>query len=194
MKTICSADFPDSLGLCRNSLSFVWSCVPLLSEHVPHGGAQMSCLMPLLGPGLPEDRNPGPTTPRLSEAWRYSLLTCMVTEGCGSPVRLAGPSGSHVRHCPCCGGAAFMPRKPPTPRSCCRDRLWEARASGVVAPGSTGAIVVCTDLAAPRHVGSFWIEPVSLALAGRFFNPESAGMPEITHFSLLPVLLRPKDC
>ena len=40
----------------------------------------------------------------------------------------------------------------------------------------------CADLAAPRRVGSFWIETVSLALAGRFFTTESAGMPEITHF------------
>ena len=60
LKTICSADFPDSLGLCRNYLSFFWSCVPFLGEHVPHG--ERSCLTPLLGPGLPEDRNPGPTT------------------------------------------------------------------------------------------------------------------------------------
>ena len=157
MKTICSADFPDSLGLCCTSLSFFWSCVPLLSEHVPHGGALTSCLMPLLGPGLPEDRNPGPhDSPRLSEARRCSLLTCTVTEGCGSPVRLAGPSGSHLRHCPCCGGAAFTLRKlPPTPRSCCKDKLWEARASGVVAPGSTGAMVVVRGLSCSTACGIF---------------------------------------
>ena len=104
----------------------------------------------------------------------------MVTEGCGSPVRLAGPSGSHLGTVRAVGEQLSLQEGPP--RSCCKHRLWEARASGVVVPGSTGAIVVVRGLSAARRVGSFLMEPVSLALAGRFFTTESAGMTEITHF------------
>ena len=109
MKTICSADFPDSLGLCRNSLSFFWSRVPFLGEHVPHGGALMSCLMPFLGPGLPEDRNPGPKP--LQDSLRPGGAHC-------SPARrlkaVAPPSGLQG-HLALISGTvcAFTPRKPP---------------------------------------------------------------------------------
>ena len=154
MNTICSADFPDSLGLCRNSLSFFWSCVPFLSEHVPHGGALMSCLMPFLGPGLPEDRNPGPKP--LQDSLRPGGAHC-------SPARrlkaVAPPSGLQGHLALISGtvravGEQLSLQESPLP-SCCRDRLWESRASGVAAPGSTGAMVVVRGLSCSTACGIF---------------------------------------
>ena len=141
----------------------------------------MSSLMPLLGPGLPEDRNPGPTT--LHDSLRHGGAPCSPArrpEAVAPPSGLRGHLGLISGTVRAVGEQLSLQETPPP--SCCRDRLWEARASGAVAPGSAGAIVWCVHLAAPRRAGSFWIEPVSLALAGRFFTTESAGLPEITHF------------
>ena len=64
METICSADFPLTPSGCvvTPCLSSGPVCLFLVSTCHMGGRCIMSSLTPLLGPGLPEDRNPGPTT------------------------------------------------------------------------------------------------------------------------------------
>ena len=141
----------------------------------------MSRLMPLLGPGLPEDRNPGPTT--LHDSLRPGGAPCSparrleaVAPRSGlrghlvSPQALSPPWGSsfHSKKLPCPlvseTGSGRHGRQGLWLRALQEQESWHVH------------------LAAPRRVGSFWIKPVALALAGRFFTTESADLPEITHF------------
>ena len=58
--------------------------------------------------------------------------------------------------------------------------LWGTWASGVVFLGSRAQAqwLWHTDLVAPQHVGSSWgIDPMSPALAGRFFTTDHQGSP-----------------
>ena len=156
METICSADFPLTPSGCVLTPCLSSGPVCLFSVSTCHmgGGRILSRLTPLLGPGLPEDRNPGPTT--LHDSLRPGGAPCSPArrlEAVAPPPGLRGHPGLTSGTVRAVGEQLSLQETPPP--SCCRDRLWEARASGAVAPGSAGAIVVVCALSCSTACGIF---------------------------------------